>query len=82
MSANKTISDLQCKQAIQIILDDSKSYNTSLNWAVCYCRTAMELSGEDLRTQVLYILNNITHWRHPQAKDVRKVLRSYVSQAG
>jgi len=82
MSANKTISDLQCKQAIQIILDDTAHYNSSLNYAVNYCRCAMHLSGENLRTQVLYILGNITHWRHPDAKNVRRALKSYVSEAG
>ena len=63
------------KEGIQIILNDKKSYGTSLNYAVNYCKAALDLKGHALDTQCLYILNNITHWRHPQAKDVRKVLR-------
>ncbi len=69
--------DTEVKEKIQIILSDRKAYPTSLNYAVNYCRFAMELTGEDLRTQCLYILNNITHWRHPQAKEVREALKSY-----
>lgn len=66
------------KEAIKVILSDTKSYKTSLNYAVNYCQASvmMHEDSEAFRTQVLYILNNITHWRHPQAKEVRKALRS------
>jgi hypothetical protein len=65
------------KDAIRVILSDKKSYPTSLNYAVGYCRYALGMEGEDLRVQCLYILNNISHWRHPSAKGVRRTLKDY-----
>jgi hypothetical protein len=63
-------------EAIQTILSDTKSFKTSLNYAVNYCRHALTLpAGHELDIQCLYILNNIQHWRHPQAKLVRTALR-------
>lgn len=63
--------------SIKCILSDKKSYGTSLNYAVNYCKAAFGMKGEALRVQCLYILNNISHWRHPLAKDVRKVLKEF-----
>lgn len=67
----------EVKKAIEIILSDKKSYQTSLNFAVNYCRAGMTLSGHELYVQTLYILNNITHWRHPQGKIVRDILKNF-----
>lgn len=64
-------------KAIRVILSDSKSYSTSLNYAIAYCQLAQGMAGEELRVQCLYILNNISHWRHPEAKAVREVLKSF-----
>lgn len=63
------------QQAIDVILGDKEHYRTTLNYAVNYCRAAKGMSGHELDVQILYILNNITSWRHPQAKEVRLVLR-------
>lgn len=66
------------QEAIDIILSDTKSYKTSLNWTVNYCKQAKELSGQALNIICLYILDNIKGWRHEKAKEVRMVLkRSY-----
>lgn len=65
------------KQAIKAILEDEKSYSKSLNYAVNYCKQALNMSGEELRVQCLYILGNITHWRHYKAKEVREILKMY-----
>lgn len=67
----------QVHEAIQIILSDKKSYPTSLNYAVNYCLLSREMHGGALKTQVLYILNNISHWRHPEAKTVRQILKNF-----
>lgn len=64
-------------RAIETILSDKKSYPTSLNWAVDYCRRGLTYTGHDLSMQIPYILNNITHWRHPEAKHVREVLKNF-----
>lgn len=64
-------------RAIRTILADKRAYPTSLNNAVEYCRAGLTMSGEELRVQVLYILNNITGWRAPEAREVRLILRAY-----
>jgi len=68
------------KDALLEILKDQKSYKTSLNYAVAYTRAAitMEEGSDKFETQMLYVLNNITRWRHPNAKDVRATLRRKV----
>lgn len=78
------ISDAIVRSAVQIILSDEKSYTTSLNWAVNYCKFAVEgfLTGHTLAIQCLYILNNITKWRHPKAKEVRSILKAFVKEYG
>lgn len=67
----------QVKAAIRLILSDTKSYSTSLNYAVGYCRYALGMTGEDLRVQCLYILSNLARWRHPAAKEVRATLKAF-----
>ena len=50
----------------------------SLNYAVEYARYGMGLpEGEELRVQCLYVLNNISRWRGPVAKEVRETLKAY-----
>ena len=68
------------KDAIKKILADKDQYEKSLNWAVMYCRRALELNGEALVIQCLYILGNITHWRHADAKTVRQTLKLYIKE--
>jgi hypothetical protein len=63
--------------AIRKILNDEASYSKSLNYAVNYCRAALDMGCEELRVQCLYILNNIAHWRNPDAKEVRLVLKRF-----
>ena len=64
------------QEAIRVILEDVGHYTTSLNYAVAYCMAALGMTGHELDVQILYILNNIQHWRHPQAKEVRAALRA------
>ena len=64
------------QEAIDVILSDKEHYGTSLKWAINYCKAAKGMSGHELDVQILYILNNISSWRHPQAKEVRAALRS------
>ena len=66
--------------AIKMILSDEARYKTSLNYAVNYCKVALNQEGEDLRVQCMYILVNITAWRHPKASAVRSILKAYVRE--
>ena len=70
----------EVKEAIKVILSDIKAYKTSLNYAVDYCKAALVMTGHELAVQCLYILNNIQHWRNPNAKDVRIVLKAFVKE--
>lgn len=65
------------KFAINTILQDKAKHTTSLNYAVNYCKAALNMEGNELAVQCLYILNNITGWRHPKAAATRAVLRDY-----
>ena len=67
------------KDAIRIILSDEVHYSTTLNYAINYCKYALGMEDMKLRTQCLYILNNIIYWRHPMAKKVREALKEFVS---
>lgn len=74
------VAETDVQNAVDVILSDKKAYVTSLNYAVNYCRFAKRMTGHDLAVQCLYILNNIQHWRNPQAKNVRTVLKAYVKE--
>ena len=51
-------------------------------YAKVYAENAMKASlqyGMDgLKTQILYILSNMSHWRGDRAKEVRMTLKEYV----
>jgi len=79
-NAVKSVTDREVHDAIGVILSDRKSYPKSLNYAVGYCRMGLGMCGEELRVQCLYILNNITGWRHPEAKNVRTVLKKFTAR--
>jgi hypothetical protein len=62
--------------ACHAILADSKANG----YAKAYAKAGLGMTGRERGVQALYILNNLTHWRAPIAKEVRKVLKeaSYV----
>lgn len=71
------VTEVEVREAIRKILEDKKAYKTSLNYAVNYCVAALSQSGHELAVQCLYILNNISRWRNPEAKRVREVLKAF-----
>jgi hypothetical protein len=74
----KTETDVQT--ALDVILSDSDNYGRTLNYAVHYVRAARLMTGSELRTQCLYVLGNLTRWRHPRAKYVRDTLREFATR--
>jgi hypothetical protein len=52
----------------------------ALDWAINYAKYGLDCHDDELRTQTLYVLNNIQSWRGPQAKQVRQTLKDYVKQ--
>jgi len=73
----KKVAEVEVKEVIRRILEDKKSYSTSLNYAVNYCVVALSQSGHELAIQCLYILGNISRWKNPEAKRVREVLKAF-----
>lgn len=71
------VTETEVKAAIQKVLEDKKAYKTSLNYAVNYCEAALSQSGHELAVQCLYILNNISRWKNPDARKVREVLKAF-----
>ena len=51
-------------------------------YAKVYAENTMKASSEygmdGLKTQILYILSNMSHWRGTRAKEVRMTLKEYV----
>jgi len=64
-----------CCNAIILATMDPKQVN-QVTWASGYARAgAIMTQPDEIKLQCLYILNNITHWRGPQAKEVRARLK-------
>lgn len=72
---------LTVRQALNIILTDTKAYGTTLNYAVLRCQQAIVAPESEMRVRLLYIIDNITTWRHPRAKEVRDVIKRYIKEA-
>jgi len=45
--------------------------------ALCNPYTGVVMEGDELHTQLLYVLSNLTHWRGYEAQVVKDVLRQY-----
>lgn len=61
--------------ALQIIVDNQD--RKCLNWCVNYAKAGLEMTGEALEIQCLYVLGNMTHWHGPEAQEVRKILKAF-----
>lgn len=72
----------EVKQALRIPLGDIKNHPKSLNWAINYIRQAYTNCHTvyEMKSQVPYILGNITSWRHPKAKEVRETLKRFMKE--
>ena len=72
------ITESQVHDAFKTIIANREA--KALNYAVNYAKVGLELHGEDLFYQVLYVLNNMTRWRGTEAKAVRDTLKAFVEQ--
>lgn len=45
-------------------------------YARAYANAGIGMRGEEARVQCLYILNNLSRWRGPLARDVKAVLKA------
>ena len=63
------------QKALQTIVENREL--KSLNYCVNYAQAALLMKDDSvqLKTQLLYVLSNMTHWRGPLAHSVRKTLK-------
>ena len=65
--------------ACQNIVDNADQ--KSLNYAVNYAKAGLLMTnGHEARVQILYILNNMTHWRGDLAKETRATFKRLVKE--
>ena len=70
------VSEGEVFNSFRMIIENANE--KSLNWAVNYARHGLTITDKsELRTQVLYVLNNMTRWRGPLASEVRAILKAY-----
>jgi len=65
---------------LKVMLLDEKSHGTTLNWAINYTANALYAPEHELKDRLIRILGNMTHWRHPQAKQCRNVFKMWIKE--
>lgn len=66
MNEQQIPSEAMVRGALDEII--SNEDHPALNWAVSYAKAGLVMSGEVLRVQCLYVLNNIQYWKGGKAK--------------
>jgi len=74
--------DQELKRALDKILelpdtgyqDYAKTYAKA---ALCHPYLGREMVGEELRTQLLYVLNNLKYWKGYEAQTTKDILRKH-----
>jgi hypothetical protein len=65
-----------CRDVIQAAKGSPRNHN--LQYASSYAQLCIELlDPEEIQTQVLYVLNNLTNWRGTQATATKSALKEY-----
>ena len=77
---NTIVTEKEAQEAMATIVANRDQ--KAVNWAVNYAQVGMDMTGEELRVQCLYVLNNISHWRGEEATAVRNILKAYTKQGG
>jgi len=61
------------RNALENVLAHSKGKYTE--YAKTYAKAGLEMTEEELKIQVLYVLNNLPYWRGELARQVKQVLK-------
>lgn len=75
------IQQMDVYEALQKIVDNRRE--RALDYAVNYAKYALSIPrsrDDELRTQVLYVVSNITHWRGEVATEVRASLKAFIGR--
>jgi len=76
LTAKVKVTEVEVKKALNEVW--LARLDKNVNYAVNYARAGILLSGEELKTQCLYILNNIHFWKGNTAVEVRGILKRFV----
>lgn len=69
----------QVKEVLkQILLIESDT--GFLPYAKGYSTKGLSLTGESLRIQVIYVLDNLQYWRGKEARAAKKILKSFIKE--
>jgi len=61
------------RNALENVLAHSRGKYTE--YAKTYAKAGLEMTEEELRMQVLYVLNNLLYWKGELAKQVKQALK-------
>lgn len=74
----KKPTEAQVHEVLSLIGKHNKE--KAVRYAVNYAMYGCHMSGEVLRTQCLYVLNNIQKWHGEDATKVREILKAFETQ--
>ena len=64
--------------ACRAVLADADNHKGNMPYARAYAKAGLHITVPDAqRTQALYVLTNLSHWRHADAKAVRAFLKEF-----
>lgn len=72
-----TVDERTIHSNLQEIIDNRNV--KALNYAVDYAAHGLRTTGYDLKSQCVYVLCNMTHWRGEQATRIRQNLKAFTA---
>ena len=72
--------EIAVRNALRLIV--ANQHKKALNYCVEYAYAGLHMTGENLRTQCIYVVLNMTHWRGEVAKEVRATLKKFIEKKG
>ena len=71
------IVEAEVKEILKKILKlPDKGFNT---YAKSYARAGLDMTGYELKIQILYILNNLIYWKGEGARTAKAYLKGYAT---
>lgn len=70
---------MDVSNAVRLIQEAAeRGRGTHLQVAASYAKSMLDMSGNNLKTQSLYVLSNLQYWKGDTAKEVKTFLRTLV----
>ena len=77
MTAKVKPSIEEVRQALDKVMKAPDTGYTAYAQSYANAALQMEMIGEELRVQILYVLNNLQQWRGEEARATKQVLKSF-----